>query len=140
MRLSIRNQLDGVVEEVRPGEVMGTVRVRLDGGQEVTAAVTLEAVEELGLAAGQAVTVLVKSTDVALALGPVGPMSIRNRIPGTVAGVEPGAVMSTVKVAVAGGATLTSAVTKDAAEDLGLATGDAVTVLVKATEVAVALR
>lgn len=32
MRLSIRNQLPGTVLSVTPGEVMATVRVRLDGG------------------------------------------------------------------------------------------------------------
>lgn len=52
MSLSIRNQLPGTVISVTPGEVMATVKVRLGGGQEITAAVTLEAVEDLGLAAG----------------------------------------------------------------------------------------
>lgn len=138
MRLSIRNQLEGVVAAVTPGEVMGTIGVRLAGGQDITAAITLEAVEELGLADGQEVSVLIKSTDVAIATGVTGPMSIRNRIPGRVAAVDPGVVMTTVKVEIAGGATITSAITKDAAEDLGLAAGDDVTVLVKATEVAIA--
>ena len=58
---------------------------------------------------------------------------------GAIEQVEHGAVMTTVKVAVPGGQTLTAAITKDAAEDLGLASGDAVTVLVKATEVSVAV-
>ena len=40
----------------------------LADGQEVTASITKEAVEELGLAAGTAVTVLVKSTEVMLAV------------------------------------------------------------------------
>ena len=69
MRLSTRIQLSGRVAEVNLGEVMATVKVRLDGGdQMVTAAITKEAVQDLGLAAGRPVTVLVKSTEVMLAV------------------------------------------------------------------------
>lgn len=67
MRLSTRNQLSGTVTEVKVGAVMATVKVRLDGGDQiVTASITKEAVEELGLAEGVAATVLVKSTEVML--------------------------------------------------------------------------
>lgn len=67
MRLSTRNQLAGTVTAVSVGAVMASVKVRLDGGdQVVTASITKEAVEELGLAEGSPVTVLVKSTEVML--------------------------------------------------------------------------
>ncbi len=67
MRLSTRNQLTGTVTEIAEGAVMATVKVRLDGGNQiVTASITKEAVSELALAAGAAVTVLVKSTEVML--------------------------------------------------------------------------
>ena len=62
-------------------------------------------------------------------------MSTRNQLPGTVAAVEHGGVMSTVKVTLSGGDNITAAITREAAEDLGLAPGLAVTELVKATEV-----
>ena len=69
MRLSTRNQLPGTVTEVNVGGVMATVKVRLDGGDQiVTASITKEAVEELGLAEGTATMVLVKSTEVTLAV------------------------------------------------------------------------
>ena len=69
MCLSTRNQLPGVVTEVNVGAVMATVKVRLDGGDQiVTASITKEAVEELGLESGTATTVLVKSTEVTLAV------------------------------------------------------------------------
>jgi len=67
MRLSTRNQLTGTVTEVNLGAVMATVKVRIDGGEQIiTASITKEAVEELGLAVGTAATVLVKSTEVML--------------------------------------------------------------------------
>jgi molybdate transport system regulatory protein len=67
MKLSTRNQIGGTVEQIRTGEVMASVKVRLAGGDVITAAVTAEAVEDLGIAAGSSVTVLVKATEVMLA-------------------------------------------------------------------------
>ena len=66
MRLSTRNQLAGTVASVDTGGVMATVKVTLAGGEEVTASITREAVEELALAPGRPVPVLVKSTEVML--------------------------------------------------------------------------
>jgi molybdopterin-binding protein len=66
MRLSTRNQLAGTVASIDIGSVMAIVKVTLDGGQMVTASVTKEAVEDLGLRDGVPVTVLVKSTEVML--------------------------------------------------------------------------
>ncbi|MGW2253072.1 TOBE domain-containing protein [Kitasatospora sp. NPDC001660] len=137
MSLSIRNQLPGTVSSVTTGEVMATVKVRLSSGQELTAAVTVDAVKDLGLGAGSSVRALVKSTEVALATGPVAGLSIRNQIPGTVTEVAAGGAMAGVKVDVAGGA-LTAAITADAAADLGLAPGSPVVALIKSTEVSLA--
>jgi molybdopterin-binding protein len=67
MRLSTRNQLTGTITEVTLGAVMATVKVRLDGGDQiVTASITKDAAEDLDLAAGKAATVLIKSTEVAI--------------------------------------------------------------------------
>ena len=69
MRLSTRNQLAGTVTEVDLGAVMATVKVQLTGGDQViTASITKEAVDELGLEVGRSTTVLVKSTEVMLAV------------------------------------------------------------------------
>ncbi|MBO0883350.1 MAG: TOBE domain-containing protein [Mycobacterium sp.] len=68
MRLSTRNQLPGRVQSVQLGEAMAVIKVVLDGGQPITASITREAAEELGLAEGAQVTVLVKSTEVMLAV------------------------------------------------------------------------
>jgi molybdopterin-binding protein len=67
MRLSTRNQLPGTIVEVSLGGVMATVKVRLDGGEQVvTASITKDAAVELGLAVGQSATVLIKSTEVTI--------------------------------------------------------------------------
>ncbi|MCZ4101180.1 adenylate kinase [Streptomyces sp. So13.3] len=137
MSLSIRNQIPGTVTDVTAGEVMATVKVRLDGGQDITAAITLEAVKELGIAEGTAVRTLVKSTEVSLATGPVEGLSIRNQLAGTISEVATGGAMASVKVTVPGGE-LTAAITKDAVTDLGLTAGTSVVALIKSTEISLA--
>ena len=67
MRLSARNQLKARVEAVTLGEVMAAVRVALPDGQQITAAITKDATEELGFAIGDEVTVIIKATEVMLA-------------------------------------------------------------------------
>ncbi|WP_371649397.1 MULTISPECIES: molybdopterin-binding protein [unclassified Streptomyces] len=137
MSLSIRNQIAGTVTSVTTGEAMASVKVRLIGGQEITAAITTEAVKDLGLSQGSAVKALVKSTEVSLATGPVEGISIRNQIAGTVTDVATGGAMGAVKVTVEGGE-LTAAITKDAVEALGLAAGTSVVALIKSTEISLA--
>ena len=67
MRLSIRNQLTGVITEVNLGAVMATVKVRLDGSDQIiTSSITKDAAEDLGLQQGMPATVFVKSTEVAI--------------------------------------------------------------------------
>lgn len=65
MRLSARNQLTGTVAQIDVGSVMSIVKIDLYGGQQhITASVTKDAVEELGLAVGSKVTAVIKSTEV----------------------------------------------------------------------------
>ena len=59
MGLSARNQLPGVVEEVRLGDVMAHVVVRV-GANIVESVITRTSADELGLKKGDAVRVVVK--------------------------------------------------------------------------------
>lgn len=63
-------------------------------------------------------------------------LSTRNQLAGTVVSITAGEAMAVVKVELAGGQVLTSSITREAAEDLGLEVGSAVVALVKSTEVA----
>ena len=65
--LSGRNQLRGIVEEVRVEGLLAQVRLRI-GDQRLTAIITRDAVDELKLKRGQAALAVVKSTEVMIAL------------------------------------------------------------------------
>jgi molybdopterin-binding protein len=68
VKLSARNQLAGTVKEVNKGAAIANVTVDV-GGQRIVSSITVEAAEELGLADGSQVTVIVKASDVILATG-----------------------------------------------------------------------
>jgi molybdopterin-binding protein len=65
MEISARNQLKGTVKDVKLGSIMAEVTVDI-GGQEVVSAITRGSVERLGLQPGDAITVIIKSTEVML--------------------------------------------------------------------------
>jgi molybdopterin-binding protein len=65
VRLSARNQLRGTVRSVNQGAAIANVEIDVQG-QRLVASVTVEAVNELGLAAGDQVTAIIKASDVIL--------------------------------------------------------------------------
>ena len=66
MKLSARNRLKGTIVEVTKGQT--TAHVRIDvGGAVVTASITNEAVDDLGLKAGDEAIAVIKASDVMVA-------------------------------------------------------------------------
>jgi molybdopterin-binding protein len=68
MKISARNQIKGTVTEVTKGATTSHVRVDIGGGQIMTSAITNEAVDDLRIAKGGKVTVVVKASDVMIAV------------------------------------------------------------------------
>lgn len=68
MRISARNQIMGKIIDVKKGATTAHVHIDIGAGQIVTSAITNEAVDELGLKTGGAVTVVIKSSDVMIAV------------------------------------------------------------------------
>lgn len=64
MKLSARNQIKGKILEVKKGATTAHVRVEIAPGQVITASITNEAVDELGLKTGHAAIVVIKASDV----------------------------------------------------------------------------
>jgi molybdopterin-binding protein len=64
MKLSARNQIKGTVSEVVKGQTTAHVRVDIGSGIIVTSSITNEAIDDLKLANGDAVTVIIKASDV----------------------------------------------------------------------------
>ncbi len=54
----------GVVKAIEKGEVASTVKIKISKPSVITAMITKEAVEELGLKEGDAVEAVIKATEV----------------------------------------------------------------------------
>ncbi len=65
MKLSARNQMKGIVQDIVPGAVSTIVKVDI-GGHIVTSSITNEAVAELGIKKGSSVFAVIKASDVML--------------------------------------------------------------------------
>jgi molybdopterin-binding protein len=67
MQLSARNQIPALVTGINSGEAIANVELDA-GGIRLVASITVEAVQQLGLAEGSAVTAIIKASDVILAV------------------------------------------------------------------------
>jgi len=67
MKLSARNQLKGRVVEIRRGATTAHVRIDIGNGVVITSAITNEAVDDLGLRAGDEAIAVIKASDVMVA-------------------------------------------------------------------------
>lgn len=138
MQISARNLLKGTISNVTEGAVNGIVTISLDG-VDVKANITMEAIEQLGLAEGKEAFAIVKASNVMFALGeePIANISARNQLAGTVSEVKRGAVNGHVAIKLAGGQKVTGSITNEAIESLGLEVGTKALAVVKSTDVIV---
>jgi molybdopterin-binding protein len=68
MRISARNQIKGTVVDVKKGATTSHIRVDIGGGQIMTSSITNEAVDDLGIKTGSKATVVIKASDVMIAV------------------------------------------------------------------------
>jgi len=65
MKLSARNQLPGTITRIQKGATTAHVTIQLHGsGASITASITNESVDALGLEVGKPATAVIKSSDV----------------------------------------------------------------------------
>jgi molybdate transport system regulatory protein len=67
LKISARNRLKGTVQKVEKGIITAKVKIKIDTPVEVTAIISKEAVEELGVKAGDKIEAVIKATEVMVA-------------------------------------------------------------------------
>ena len=137
--ISARNQLPATVKNVKKGAVNDEITLELAGGATLTAIITSESTQNLGLAAGKEAVAVIKASSVLVSTDETLRLSARNQLAGTVSHIETGAVNSEVDVKV-GNNTFVAIITKHSAENMKLTVGQAVNVIVKASHVLVGVR
>ncbi len=67
MQLSARNRIKGKVKKVEKGAVAAAVKIEVNEPATITAMITKEAADDLGLKEGVEVSIIIKSTEIIVA-------------------------------------------------------------------------
>ncbi|MFC3873102.1 TOBE domain-containing protein [Neisseria musculi] len=136
MKTSARNQFAGTVKTIRQDAVNSEVTISLPGGQELAAAITRESCDNLRLAVGSPVIVLVKSAHIVIATDLEHiKLSARNRLNGVISSIERGAANSVVTLDAGGGTLITAGITMQSTEQLDLHPGQKASAIFQADSV-----
>lgn len=136
MKVSARNVFKGTISQLLPGAVNAEVSLKLPGGNQLVAVVTIESVKSLGLAVGKEAIALVKAPWVMLMTESSDiRLSARNCLEGKVTSVIDGAVNAEVVIQLDGGDEVYSIVTRQAVAELGLTAGVSATAVIKASHI-----
>jgi molybdate transport system regulatory protein len=68
MKISARNQIQGVITHITAGAVNSEVTLELPGGTSLVAIITKPSIDRLGLKVGQKAYAVVKSSDVMIGI------------------------------------------------------------------------
>lgn len=131
MKTSARNQLQGVITEIKKGQINSEVVMSIGGSSVLKSVVTNESVDEMELCVGESIYAIIKAPFVMVAKDKPSRISTRNIIETKVTEVKNGIVNSELKLAM-GDQILTAVITEDAVEDLDFKVGETVYALIKA--------
>ena len=120
MRSSARNQFVGTVVALRTAPVDFEVTLQLDDNVQLIAVITRESAESLGIAMGQELYALVKSSSVMLVTDRQLKLSPRNQLWGRISKIHRGPVNSEVVINLPGDKTVCAVVTTESADNMQL--------------------
>ena len=127
------NKLTGTITNIQTAGAIMLVDINVDG-QKFSALLIESAIHPVWIKVDNSVDLVFKETEVSLAKGLSGQISLRNRMKCTVLNVERGELLSTVRMQF-GKYTVTSAVTSRAIDSLQVTIGDEIEALIKANEI-----
>ena len=141
VKISARNIFTGRITALKPGAVNSEVELTTAAGSRIVAVVTNESVRSLALSVGSEAAALVKANSVLVMMtGDPGKLSARNCLTGKITHVIQETVTAQVTIALTGGGSVHATITRHSCVELGLKAGIAVTVIIKASSVIIAVK
>ena len=135
IQTSARNQFLGNISSIELGAVNTEICVSLSATLAMVAIVTERSREEMGLAVGDSIMVLIKASSVTLAVGSFGRVSARNSFSGHISRIDRGAVNSDISIDLGDSKTLGAVITNHSVDQLELLEDQVVTAFFKASSV-----
>ena len=136
MQTSARNQCVGRIVSLKAGPISAEVTVDLGTGDCITALITKDSADNLGLKEGLEVFTLVKASSVILVAGSDKvKLSARNQLRGKVIACKRGMINAEVTIQLVGNNTVTALITNESLDRLALKEGDTACAIFKAASV-----
>ena len=132
--IGARNIIKGTIKEIKKGTVNGIVKVDVGEGIVLSSNCSMESIEQLGLAVGKEVQVVIKAMGVMLANEKLN-IGARNQVEGTVFEIQKGTVNCIVKLKTNGGFVFTANLSLESVEELGIKEGNKAVAIFKAMNV-----
>ncbi|MRR52269.1 MAG: LysR family transcriptional regulator, partial [Rhodocyclaceae bacterium] len=140
MKSSARNQFAGPVIAIKEGMVDCEVTLGLGPELQLTALITMESAENLGIELGTEVQALVKSSAILVTTDEAARISARNRYCGEITHLHEGPVNAEVTLALPGGRhVITAVITDESLKSLDLKVGGRACAVFKASSVFLAV-
>ncbi len=141
MQTSARNQFLGRATVLHMAPINAEVSVDIGAGDQITALVTRNSLDDLNIQEGTEVYALVKASSVIIMPEASSlKLSARNQLRGKVAGCRKGAVNAEVILQLAGGQTVTAIITNESVDRLELKEGDEAVAVFKSSSVILAVK
>ncbi|WP_304546415.1 TOBE domain-containing protein [Sulfurimonas microaerophilic] len=138
MKISARNQLQGIVEYFEQGAVNTSVYIKLQSGYTLVSVITNAAVELLNLQLGDEVIAFFKSSSALITTDVTLNISARNKFQGKIEDITEGKVTAEIVIAIGNSDKIASVITKVSTNSLGLKVGDDVSAIIKASDIMIA--
>ncbi len=133
MKVSARNQILAKVSNIKKGAVNSEIEAEIQNGNKLYAIITNESVENLNLQNGDEIYLIVKASNVLVAITDTLKISARNKLKGQIIEIIKGAVNSEIKISV-GNTVITAIITNEAVDELNLEENKEVLVVIKASD------
>lgn len=138
MKISARNQIKATVASMTTGMVNERLALLTSKGAKLSSVITSESAKEMSLKEGDTVTALFKATHVMLSTAHIDGISARNQLEGTIENVVKGMVSTEITLVTEGGEQIVSIITNEAAEELGLESGQKAVAIIKSSDIMIA--
>lgn len=136
MKSSSKNLISGDIKEINQGEYNTKVEVKVSEDLSLYSIIPTSSFLDMKLKLDEKVFALIQESSIMIALNNPEGISARNIIKSTISALKTDAVSTEIKLSI-GKNTLTSAISNDSHEQLGLKIGQEVYAIIKATDIVI---
>ncbi|KHD09070.1 hypothetical protein PN36_11865 [Candidatus Thiomargarita nelsonii] len=140
MQTGAGNQLLGRVVSIKQDVLFAEVTLKLDGGDQIVALITAQALSDLGLTEGRKAYAIIRNSDVMLAHADTDlTFSTRNHFYGKVIKTQSGPINAWVTLQLKSGNTFQALVSQETLTDLDIKEGEKMSAVFRAIDVILAV-